>query len=194
MPGTIIGIFGKQRSGKTLIGYKLTKYLSELCEVPVYTNIYSPDDGFIWINSLADFPLDLSPKIFFLDEIYNGTDAQDYRKLKDISIFLNTIGKQNCLFIYTTIEPSMVYNRLRNQTQVAICVNSDSDNIYYQWANISGQASKSFIVPKIPKLFENVYYDTHFIPLDFEWDMKYWRDRLIRFYADNYGLNIRNYS
>lgn len=194
MPGTIIGIFGKQRSGKTLIGYKLTKYLSDSCQVPVYTNIYSPDDGFQWINSLAEFPLDLSPKIFFLDEIYNGADAQDYRKLKDISIFLNTIGKQNCLFIYTTIEPSMVYNRLRNQTQVAVCVNSDSDNIYYQWANISSQMAKSFIVPKIPKLFENVYYDTHFIPLDFEWDMKYWRDRLIKFYADNYGLNISNYS
>lgn len=193
MPGTIIGVLGKQRSGKTLIAYKITKYFADICKIPVYTNIYSPADNFKWINSLTDFPLDLSPKIFFLDEIYNGLDSQDYRKLKDISIFINTIGKQNCLFIYTTIETSMVYNRLRNQTQVAICVNSDSDNIYYKWINISRLTANSFIVPKVPELFKDVYYDTDFIPLDFDWDMKYWRGKLEKFYLDNYNLRIGEY-
>lgn len=194
MPGTIVGILGKQRSGKTLIGYKLAKFIAESTNIPVYTNIYSPADGFKWINTLSDFPLDLSPKIFFLDEIYNGTDAQDYRKLKDISIFINTIGKQNCLFIYTTIEPFMVYNRLRNQTQVVICVNSNSENIYYQWVDLGNQSLSRYIVPKVPELFENVNYDTNFIPLDFNWDMKYWREKLVCFYADNYGLDIRDYA
>lgn len=191
MSGTILGILGKQRSGKTLIAYKIVKALSTAYNLPVYTNIYSPDDNFIWINSLADFPLDLSPKIFFLDEIYNGTDAQDYKKLKEISIFINTLGKQNCLFVYTTIQTSMVYNRLRSQTQVAICVNSDINNIYYTWVDVTKSSISSYIVPKVPKLFEDVYYDTKFIPLDFDWDMKNWKDKLIQFYMEHYGLDVR---
>ena len=83
MPGTIIGCLGAQRSGKTLFAYKLVKAVHEAFNVPVYTNIYSPKDDFHYINSLEDFPLDLTPKILFIDEIYNGLDAQDYKKLKE---------------------------------------------------------------------------------------------------------------
>lgn len=193
MSGTIIGVLGKQRSGKTLVAYKIVKFLSSTYNIPVYTNIYSPDDDFIWINSLKDFPLDLSPKIFLLDEIYNGTDAQDYKKLKEISIFINTLGKQNCLFVYTTIQTSMVYNRLRTQTQYAICVDSDLQNIFYTWVDVSQNSLSSFAVPKVPALFEGVYYDTSFIPLDFDWDMKNWRDKLVRFYWEHYKLDVSNY-
>lgn len=193
MPGTILGVMGKQRSGKTLIAYKIVKHFHKAFNIPVYTNIRSMEDGFIWINSIVDFPLDLEPKILFIDEVYNGTDSQDYRKLKDISIFINTLGKQNCLFVYTTIEPSMVYNRLRNQTQFAIGVNSDGNNIYYRFVDFTKGAIKPFIVPKIPALFEDVYYDTNFIPLDFDWDMKNWRDKMAVFYWNNYNLDISRY-
>lgn len=193
MPGTIIGVMGRQRSGKTLIAYKIAKYFSSLYGLPVYTNIYAPDDGWNWVNSIEDFPLDLSPKVFLLDEIYNGTDSQDYRKLKEISIFINTVGKQNCLLIYTTIDASMVYNRLRNQTQVAVLVNSDSQNIYYQWVDINRLLSQSFIVPKCPALFKDVYYDTSFIPLDFDWNMKSWKEKLSIFYWEQYGLDVSDY-
>lgn len=190
MAGTIVGIFGKQRSGKTLFAYKFIKAIHEATGVPVYTNVFSPNDDFYWINSLEDFPLDLSPKILFLDEIYNGTDAQDYKKLKEISIFLNTIGKQNCLFVYTSIDPSMVYNRLRNQTQTVICVKSDKQNIYYKLYNMNLDSSVTYSVPKVPELFKNVYYDTNFIPLDFDWNMENWKHKLQRFYMDIYGLRI----
>ena len=107
MPGAMIGIIGKQRSGKTLIAYKMAKKLhleaKERGEhLPIYTNLYiRNDDAFTYVNSIDELPLDLSPKIVLIDEIYYGCDAQDYRKLKDISIFINTIGKQNCLFIWT---------------------------------------------------------------------------------------------
>ena len=40
------------------------------------------------------------------------------------------------------------------------------------------------------KLFENVFYDTQFIPLDFDWGMKDWRNKLSNFYRDNYGLIV----
>lgn len=193
MPGTILGIIGKQRSGKTLLAYKIVKFFSLELGIPVYTNIYSPDDGFYWINSISDFPLDLEPKILLIDEVYNGMDAQDYRMLKGVSIFLNTLGKQNCLFVYTSIDSTMVYNRLRNQTQYAVLVNSDPENIYYRWADISRSYSRDFSVPKIPALFEDVYYDTRFIPLDFDWTMDAWKEKLVSFYLQNYGLDVRRY-
>jgi hypothetical protein len=47
-----------------------------------------------------------------------------------------------------------------------------------------------YVVAKTPKLFENVYYDTDFIPLDFDWGMKSWREKLAAFYQDNYGITI----
>lgn len=190
----MIGVFGKQRSGKTLFSYKLVKQLSLAYDIPVYTNIYAPEDGFIYINSLRDFPLDLSPKIFFLDEIYNGTDSQDYRKLKEISIFINTIGKQNCLFIYTSIEPGMVYNRVRNQTQLVICVKSDTEHIYYKAFNLQNGNQFAYVVPKNQALFSDVNYDTNFIPLDFNWDMNNWNDKLRQFYYDNYNIDLTDAS
>lgn len=190
MAGSIVGIFGKQRSGKTLFAYKFIKAVHVQYGIPVYTNVFSPEDDFTWLNSLEDFPLDLTPKILFLDEIYNGLDAQDYKKLKDISIFLNTIGKQNCLLVYTSIDPSMVYNRLRNQTQTVICVKSDLRNIFYKVFNMNSNCSVSYSVSKSPALFQGVYYDTNFIPLDFDWNMKNWRNKLQRFYHDVYGLSL----
>jgi hypothetical protein len=193
MPGLILGIMGKQRSGKTLIAYKLVKYLKQSLGIPVYTNIRSVEDGFHWINSLEDFPLDLSPKILFIDEVYNGTDAQDYKKLKDISIFLNTIGKQNCLFVYTTIAPEMVYNRLRNQTQIAISVNSDDKSIFYRWVDFSRNVVHDFQVQKSKELFQDVRYDTSFIPLDFDWNMANWREKLKAFYIEQFNLDISSY-
>lgn len=193
MPGTILGIFGKQRSGKTLFAYKVVKFFSQEFHIPVYANIYSPDDKFMWINSITDFPLDLAPKILLIDEVYNGTDAQDYRKLKEVSIFLNTLGKQNCLFVYTSIDSTMVYNRLRNQTQYAVAVNSDPENIYYRWADISKSIYRDFHVPKLPELFNDVFYDTNFIPLDFDWNMEGWKEKLAIFYREHYHLEISGY-
>lgn len=190
MPGTIIGCLGAQRSGKTLFAYKLVKLLHEVYDVPVYTNIYSPRDDFYYINSLNDFPLDLTPKIMFIDEIYNGLDAQDFKKLKEISIFINTIGKQNCLFVYTTIEAEMVYNRLRNQTQLVVMVSKNEKNLYYKIVNLSDMSSSTHAVPINDKLFETVFYDTQFIPLDFDWSMKNWKDKLSQFYRNNYGIIV----
>ena len=190
MPGTIIGCLGAQRSGKTLFAYKLVKLLHEVYDVPVYTNIYSPRDDFYYINSLNDFPLDLTPKIMFIDEIYNGLDAQDFKKLKEISIFINTIGKQNCLFVYTTIEAEMVYNRLRNQTQLVVMVSKNEKNLYYKIVNLSDMSSSTHAVPINDKLFETVFYDTQFIPLDFDRSMKNWKDKLSQFYRNNYGITV----
>lgn len=193
MPGAIVGIMGKQRSGKTLIAYKLCRIIQNACKqsgfnLPVYTNLYSPADDFIYISSLDDFPLDLTPKIFLVDEIYNGCDAQDYKKLKDISIFINTIGKQNCLFIFTTIDASMVYNRIRGQMNLAVLVKADSSRIFYKLIHMDSGNQRDFEVVKRPDLFRDVNYDTNFIPPPFDWSMSKWNDKLNEYYSQYYDI------
>ncbi len=196
MPGAIIGIYGQQRSGKTLIAYKIVKGLQTACKqqgvfLPVYTNLYTPrDEGFTFVNSMDELPLDLSPKVVLIDEIYNGCDAQDYRKLKDISIFINTLGKQNCLFVFTSIDAQMVYNRIRNQMNVVILVKSSDKHIHYKILQMNTGKALDFVAEKNAALFEDVWYDTNFIPLDFDWEMKSWRKKLEKFYHDNYNMKI----
>lgn len=195
MPGSIVGIYGKQRSGKTLIAYKITKALREAAkeqgyDLRVYTNLYCPEDDWIYVNCLDDLPLDLEPKIVLIDEIYNGCDAEDHKKLNEISIFVNTIGKQNCLFIFTSIYPKMVYNRLRQQINTAILVKSSGDYIHYKVMNVNTGVESDYCVQKTERLFRDVKYDTNFIPLDFNWSMKAWKSKLSKFYMDNYGISI----
>lgn len=196
MPGAILGVYGQQRSGKTLIAYKLAKSLQKAAyndgyNLRVYTNLFCPEDkNFIYVNSLDELPLDLEPKIILIDEIYNGCDAQDYRKLKDIAIFINTLGKQNCLFIFTSIDAQMVYNRIRNQMNIVILVKSNKTHIHYKLVEMSSGKECDFCLEKNEQLFQDVKYDTNFIPLDFDWSMVSWREKLRSFYKDNYGITV----
>lgn len=196
MPGAILGVYGQQRSGKTLIAYKLAKSLQKAAyndgyNLRVYTNLFCPEDkNFIYVNSLDELPLDLEPKIVLIDEIYNGCDAQDYRKLKDIAIFINTLGKQNCLFIFTSIDAQMVYNRIRNQMNIVILVKSNKTHIHYKLVEMSSGKECDFCLEKNEQLFLDVKYDTNFIPLDFDWSMVSWREKLRSFYKDNYGITV----
>ena len=195
MPGAMIGIIGKQRSGKTLIAYKMAKKLHLEAKkrgehLPIYTNLYvRNDDCFTYVNSIDELPLDLSPKIVLIDEIYYGCDAQDYRKLKDISIFINTIGKQNCLFIWTSIGTDMVYNRIRNQSNLVILVKADAKHIFYKLVFTDSMRQVDYMVAKTSDFFEGVNYDTQFIPLEFNWSMEGFKKKLTSFYEEHFGLS-----
>lgn len=188
MPGAMIGIFGKQRSGKTLLGYRLCKSLLDMSAaegiyLPVYSNIYTKDRRFIYINSLDRIPLNLDPKVIFIDEIYNGCDAQDYKQLKEISIFINTLGKQNCLFVFTSIDASMVYNRIRNQMNAVVFVKGDKSCINYKMIMLDSMKEYNFITQKNEELFRSIDYDTNFIPPVFNWSMKSWQEKLNDYYT-----------
>lgn len=192
MPGSIVGLVGKQRSGKTLMSYLLAKALYQTAKksgylLRCYSNLYSPDDDFMtYISSISEIPLDLEPKIVLIDEIYNGCDAQDYKKLKDISIFLNTIGKQNCLFLYTTIEAGMVYNRFRNQTNTFILVKKIGDVVKYRFFYPDTGIYHDLQLQLTPELFASVHYDTNFIPVVFDWKMDSWNEKLQEYYRKYY--------
>lgn len=192
MPGVIVGAIGKQRSGKTLISYLLAKSLAMSAiesgsSLRVYSNLYSPKDDFMtYISSISQVPLDLDPKIVLIDEIYNGCDAQDYKKLNEISIFLNTIGKQNCMFLYTSIESGMVYNRIRNQTDVYILVRKNGNDITYRFYYPDSNTYIDKFLHLDDDLFSNIYYDTNFIPVRFDWSMTDWNKKLDEYYKKYY--------
>lgn len=199
MPGGIIGIYGPQRSGKTLIAYLTALHIFDFYketykkEIRIYSNLYIKENSDIRVtnvNSISELPLDLEPKIIILDEIYNGTDANDFRKLKDISIFINTVGKQNALLIYTSIDDSMVYNRIRNQCNLIMLVKKNDDLIFYRTIDPSSLAVNDYCVRKEPELFKRVHYDTNFIPLVFDWKMDNWQNKLRVFYEENYNINF----
>lgn len=198
MPGGLIGVYGQQRSGKTLFAYLLAlkihdELLRDGYDIRIYTNllVYPNDDiKMVHVNSISEIPLDLEPKILILDEIYNGTDANDFRKLKEISIFINTVGKQNMLLIFTSIDDMMVFNRIRNQVNMAVLVKKSNGYIFYRIVNPSSMNVYDFKIKICPELFKRVHYDTNFIPLSFNWKMDTWKDKLIRFYKDSFGVEV----
>lgn len=192
MPGAIVGVFGKQRSGKTLFAYSLTKYLVKQHIkatgklLRVYSNIYTDEPEFKYVNSINQIPLDLDPKIILIDEIYHGCDAQDYKKLKEMSIFINTIGKQNCFFIFTSIQTGEVYNRIRNQMDLCVLVTKDTNNIYYRLLFMNNNKTLDYKVVKNADFFSEIHYDTNFIPREFDWSMKSWSTKLDTYYKTYY--------
>ncbi|NDL67708.1 ATP-binding protein [Anaerotalea alkaliphila] len=193
MPGIIIGAMGQQRSGKTLLMYLLAKNISTAEKIPVYTNLQADDEHFNFINSIDEIPLNFDPKIVLIDEIYNGADAQDWKILKDVSILINTLGKQNVLFLFTTIDFSMVYNRIRNQMKYAVMVktNQRTDTINYRILDCENLGYKDFSIQKSESLFKELRYDTSYVPLDFDWTMDNFRNKLINYYRKQYPNIIK---
>ncbi len=186
MSGIIMGAQGQQRSGKTFLMYSIAQKLSDDFDLDVYSNIIVRHKNWKYINSLNDFPFDFKPKVLFIDEIYNGADANDWKKLKDISIFINTLGKQNVLFLFTTIDFNMVFNRIRNQLTYAIFVKSDAKHIYYRSIGVTQMTQADFTLRKCKDLYKDALYDHTFVPLEFDWNMDNFKTKLINYYKQEY--------
>ena len=111
MPGTIMGIYGQQRSGKTLIAYKLVKSMCAIARqqgesLRVYTNLYCPNDkDWQYVNSIDELPLDLDPKVVLIDEIYTGpVTAAMHRTIASSKTFRSSLtqsaSKTACLSLH----------------------------------------------------------------------------------------------
>lgn len=161
MSGCIIGAYGYQRSGKTLIAYLIAeKYRALGCKV--YSNMIVKE--WTTIKSLNEIPLDYKPKVLLLDELYYFMDSRQFQNNAKSSIFFTTIGKQNILFIYTAINPDMIEKRIREQTNYMYIVKPNKDFIYYKIIDVQRSKEKVHILEKSAKLFESVKYDTQQIP------------------------------
>jgi hypothetical protein len=169
MSGCIIGAYGFQRSGKTLIAYELAeRFKAKGCEIYSNMNV----EGWNNITSLDDIKLDFKPKVLLLDELYLFMDSRMFANNAKSSIFFTTIGKQNILFIYTSVSPDMIEKRIRDQTNYTFLVKSDSKNIYYRAIDVQRKNSRDFILEKNEELFKSLKYDTTQIPNYVDCDLK----------------------
>lgn len=172
MSGKIVGFYGFQRSGKTLLASILAEYLRQSYGIPVYTNMSV--EGWTTITSISEIPFNFESKIVLLDEIYFSLDSRAWKDNATSSIFLNTIGKQEILFLYTAISPDMVEMRLRDQTELMfIAKNINSDFIEYMVIDTYRKSSNFIQLKKTDKVFNFVNYDTKQVPGLVKFDIDY---------------------
>lgn len=167
MSGLIVGLYGFQRSGKTLLAFLLAEgYFKR--GIPVYTNMDVP--GYTHIESISELPLSYEPKVLLLDEAYFFLDSRMWQDNTAASIFFNTIGKQNILLILTAIEPGMIEGRLRRQHNYLFLVKADKNLIYYKCFNVVKREFKVFTLIKNESLFSQCRYNTKQVPdfVDFQ--------------------------
>ena len=65
MAGKIVGFFGFQRSGKTLLASILAEYLRKSYGIPVFTNMSV--EGWTTIRSISEIPFNYESKRTILD-------------------------------------------------------------------------------------------------------------------------------
>lgn len=162
MAGLICGFFGYQRSGKTLLAYLIASSLHDDMKMDVYTNMKV--SGWITIKSLSEIPLDYKPKVLLLDECYYFLDSRNWSDNTSASIFINTIGKQNILLLYSSISPEMIDKRLREQSNYVFM--AKKSNGYISYKLIDCIRNKSKILRLDTKTFDwsKVKYNTLEVP------------------------------
>lgn len=170
MAGKIVGCFGYQRQGKTLFSVYLALLLRDNLNIPVYTNMSIA--GCTTVNSINEIPFDYQPKIFLVDEIYFSLDSRNWKNNSSCSIFINTIGKQNILFLYTAISPDMVEMRIRKQTEFMIFAKKHKSFIEYGILDCYRNVMNKVNLPTNTELYEYCKYDTSQVPflVDFNVD------------------------
>lgn len=161
MAGLICGFYGFQRSGKTLLATMIAESYRRK-GVKVYTNMDVA--GFIKIQSLNDLPDNKDPKVLLLDEAYYFLDSRSWEKNTKSSIFFNTLGKQNVLFLFTAISPDMIDMRIRKQQNYVFIAKGKDKAITYKVLDIQRQRSRLFVMPKTEDVFKYVQYQTLEVP------------------------------
>ncbi len=161
MAGLICGFYGFQRSGKTLLATMIAEGYRRK-GVKVYTNMDVA--GFIKIRALNELPCDKNPKVLLLDEAYYFLDSRSWEKNTKSSIFFNTLGKQNVLFLFTAISPDMIDMRIRKQQNYVFIAKGTEKAISYKVLDIQRQRMRLFVMPKTEDVFRYVQYQTLEVP------------------------------
>ncbi len=161
MAGLICGFYGFQRSGKTLLATMIAESYRRK-GVNVYTNM--DVERFIKIKSLIDLPDNKEPKVLLLDEAYYFLDSRSWEKNTKASIFFNTLGKQNVLFLFTAISPDMIDMRIRKQQNYVFIAKGSEKAISYKVLDIQRQRMRIFVMPKTEDVFKYVQYQTLEVP------------------------------
>lgn len=187
MAGIIVGAYGYQRSGKSLITHMIAeKYYKK--GIKVYSNVLV--EGYNLIECLDDIPIDNELKVVWLDEVQYFLDSRSWQDNKESSIFFNSIGKLNILLLLTTIHPDMVEKRLRQQHNYVIIVKSDAFRIYYRIKDNVRGFYKDFVLVKNKELFDKVRYDSNQVPNYVDCDLKRFNRRVKQFNIKQQNKNL----
>lgn len=171
MSGCIIGCYGAQRSGKTLLAYLLAED-KKAKGAKVYSNMFVPDPQWTQISALTDIPLDYKPKVLLLDEAYYFMDSRSWKDNKNATIFFNTIGKQDILLILTAPNPNQIEMRIRDQHNYLFLARDDNNRFSYRVFDCFRGTHKDFTLDKTSQLFSKLKYDTKQVPDWVDCDLK----------------------
>lgn len=112
----IIGVFGPQRSGKTLFASTMARYISLLYPLEVYSN-FSLSFQHNKFQKWKDLENTYN-SLIILDEIVTSADSRNF-KSEDQMYFTHLfaqMGKRGNTFFYTAQNKHMVEKRVRDQT------------------------------------------------------------------------------
>lgn len=157
----IVGVYGYQRSGKTLLAMILARRIAAAFGVEIYSNMVAAETHLI--ERLTDIPLDGRPKILLLDEVNFMVDSRSFRTNIEFTLFLNTLGKQRILLLVTAIHPGMVELRLRQQHNY-VFVARGGERVFEYLCFDAVRGRRSVVtLPRSAETFAEANYDSHLV-------------------------------
>lgn len=182
-PGQILGLFGPMGSGKTAFGVFLSRYEEEInSPVKVYTNV--PDiQGLIHVSKASQIPIDLTPKILFIDEAMFSLDSRLFSSNNNrfFGRFLAFLRKVEMMMIYATHDPGMVDVRLRQHTQYSVFFKDSGSHFAAMFIDCMTEEKSIHYIKKSPEYFQTANYDTRAFPDEFVVDLEFSTGRTFKY-------------
>lgn len=170
----LIGVFGPQGSGKTLVSVLLSRMLTRNHDVKIYTNINASGDNIEIITDLGEIPFDRSPKILILDEAMFSVDSRRAGSESNVvwTKMVAFFRKLNFLMVfYNTHTPAMVDNRIRDQLAYVIMCRKSKTQFEYLLLDMISQQTKPFYMPRSQELYNFTNFDTYDFPNPIDIDL-----------------------
>jgi type IV secretory pathway VirB4 component len=151
----LVGIMGRQGSGKTLLMSLLVQIIHQKTGLPIFANYKSLRNA-NYINKISQI-WGLNSAIFCFDEIWLTLDSRSFRDNLELTRWINQVRKKGIITFYTTQHINQVDLRVRNATDILIYCEKNPKNsnerIYtfvdYQYKQIGKKCSLN----QIEKLF-----------------------------------------
>jgi hypothetical protein len=172
----LIGVFGPQGSGKTLLSVLLSrKFIKATNEdIKIYTNVNANGDNIEIISDLGEIPFNREPKILILDEAMFSVDSRRAGSESNVvwTKMVAFFRKLNFLMVfYNTHTPAMVDNRIRDQLAYVIMCRKSKEQFEYLMLDMISQETKPFYIPRSLELYNYASFDTYDFPNPIDVDL-----------------------
>lgn len=184
----LIGVFGPQGSGKTLVSMLFSRMLLKLEQsIKIYTNVNAEGENVIVISDIGEIPFDREPKILILDEAMFSIDSRRAGSESNVVWMRMTalFRKLNFLMVfYNTHTPNMIDNRVRDQLAYIVMCRKSKKQFEYLMLDMVSQLTKPFYMLRSQELYNFTNFDTYDFPNPIDIDI------LIEKYAEIF--KVRN--